>query len=56
VRYEEPERPPHAVEYVKKYMGAPAGVDVDALRADNERLRAEVAALREQLAQAVAQK
>jgi hypothetical protein len=27
--YEEPERPPQAVEYVKKYMGAPVGVDVD---------------------------
>jgi hypothetical protein len=48
--YEEPERPLNAVDYVKKYMGAPAGVDVDALRAENERLRAEVASLREQLA------
>ena len=47
--YEEPERPLHAVEYVKKYMGAPVGVDVDALRAENERLRAEVASLKEQL-------
>ncbi len=47
--YEEPERPLNAVDYVKKYMGAPVGVDVDALRADNERLRAEVASLREQL-------
>ena len=50
--YEEPERPSHAVEYLKKYMGAPVGVDVDALRAENERLRAEVASLREQLANA----
>ena len=37
--YEEPERPLHAVDYVKKYIGAPAGVDADALRAENERLR-----------------
>lgn len=37
--YEEPERPPNAVEYVKKVMGAPVGVDVDALRAENEQLR-----------------
>ena len=28
--YEEPERPLHAVDYVKKYIGAPAGVDADA--------------------------
>ncbi len=48
--YEEPERPLNAVDYVKKYMGAPVGVDVDSLRAENERLRAEVASLREQLA------
>ena len=39
--YEEPDRPPNAVEYVKKVMGAPVGVDVDALKAENERLKAE---------------
>ena len=37
--YEEPERPPNAVEYVKKVLGAPVGVDVDALKAENEQLR-----------------
>ena len=47
--YEEPERPPNAVEWVKKVLGAPVGVDVDALRADNERLKAMVASLQEQL-------
>ena len=30
--YEEPERPPNAVDYIKRYMGAPTGVDVEALR------------------------
>jgi hypothetical protein len=50
--YEEPERPPNAVDYVKKVLGAPVGVDVDALRADNERLKAMVASLQEQLAAA----
>jgi hypothetical protein len=30
--YEEPERPPNAVDYIKQYMGAPTGVDVEALR------------------------
>lgn len=48
--YEEPERPANAVEYMKKYLGAAAGIDVDALKAENERLRAEVASLRDQLA------
>jgi len=30
---------------MRKYMGAAAGVDVDALKAENERLRAQVAEL-----------
>jgi predicted ATP-grasp superfamily ATP-dependent carboligase len=47
--YEEPERPAAAVDYVKKYLGAPVGVDVDALKAENERLRSEVASLHQQL-------
>ena len=48
--YEEPERPPNAIEYVKKVLGAPVGVDVDALRAENEQLKALIASLKEQLA------
>lgn len=43
--YEEPERPPNAVDYVKRTMGAPVGVDVDALRMENEKLRAKIKAL-----------
>ncbi len=39
--YEEPERPANAVDYIKKYMGAPTGVDVEALRAENERFKVE---------------
>ena len=39
--YEEPERPPNAVDYIKKYLGAPVGVDIDALRAENDRLKTE---------------
>ncbi len=50
--YEEPERPSSAVDYVKKYMGAASGVDVEALRSENERLKAEVASLQYQLAEA----
>mmetsp|Transcript_8697 Transcript_8697/g.12981 ORF Transcript_8697/g.12981 Transcript_8697/m.12981 type:complete len:91 (+) Transcript_8697:67-339(+) len=37
--YEEPERPQNAVDYIKRYMGAPAGVDVEALKAECEQLR-----------------
>ena len=39
--YEEPERPPNAVDYIKRYMGAPTGIDVDALRTENEQLKLE---------------
>ncbi|EGB12182.1 hypothetical protein AURANDRAFT_59855 [Aureococcus anophagefferens] len=39
--YEEPERPPNAVDYIKRYMGAPTGIDVEALRQENENLRKE---------------
>jgi hypothetical protein len=39
--YEEPERPPNAVDYIKRYMGAPTGIDVEALRAECEQLKKE---------------
>ena len=45
--YEEPEKPPNAVDYVKRYLGAPTGVDVEALRAENEELKKKVASLQE---------
>lgn len=47
--YEEPERPSNAVDYIKRYMGAPAGVDVEALRAETEQLRADKARLEAQV-------
>ena len=37
--YEEPERPPNAVDYIMRYMGAPTGIDVEAIRTENEKLR-----------------
>lgn len=44
--YEEPERPPNAVDYVKRYLGAPTGVDVEAIRAENDTLKKENAELK----------
>ena len=44
--YEEPERPPNAVDYVKRVMGAPVGVDVEALKMENETLKAEIRSVR----------
>lgn len=49
--YEEPERPPNAVDYIKKYMGAPTGVDIEAMKAENERLKAENSQLQASLAE-----
>jgi hypothetical protein len=45
--YEEPERPQNAVDYVKRYMGAPTGIDVEALRAECDQLRKDKAKLEE---------
>jgi hypothetical protein len=47
--YEEPERPSNALDYIKRYLGAPTGVDVDGLRRDNDKLRIEVDKLKRQL-------
>ena len=44
--YEEPERPQHAVEYVRRYLGAPQNVDVEGLKRENEQLRQELEKLR----------
>ena len=43
--YEEPERPQNAVDYIKRYMGAPTGIDAEALRAECDQLRKDNAKL-----------
>mmetsp|Transcript_15297 Transcript_15297/g.12322 ORF Transcript_15297/g.12322 Transcript_15297/m.12322 type:complete len:98 (+) Transcript_15297:122-415(+) len=48
--YEEPERPANAVDYIKKYLGAPTGVDVEELRGELEDLKARNAELEEKVA------
>eukprot|EP00559_Dactyliosolen_fragilissimus_P008423 CAMPEP_0184863556 /NCGR_PEP_ID=MMETSP0580-20130426/11621_1 /TAXON_ID=1118495 /ORGANISM="Dactyliosolen fragilissimus" /LENGTH=83 /DNA_ID=CAMNT_0027361955 /DNA_START=181 /DNA_END=432 /DNA_ORIENTATION=- len=45
--YEEPDRPPNAIEYIKKYLGAPTNIDVDAIRTENEELKARIKELEE---------
>ena len=47
--YEEPERPSNAIEYIRKYMGAPANVDVDSIKKENEDLKAQVEKLTKEL-------
>jgi len=37
--YEEPEKPANALDFIKMTLGAPTGVDVEALKADNEQLK-----------------
>ena len=39
--YEEPERPTNAVDYIKRHMGAPTVVDVEAIKAENIQLKGE---------------
>ena len=44
--YEEPDRPANAIDYVKKYLGAPIGVDVDATRAENLEMKIQIKELK----------
>jgi predicted ATP-grasp superfamily ATP-dependent carboligase len=46
--YEEPERPGNAVDYIKRYLGAPPNIDVEGLRRENESLKAQLETLRRQ--------
>ena len=47
--YEESERPQSALEYIKRYLGSPVGVDVEGLRKENEELKKKVELLQKQL-------
>ena len=40
--YEEPDKPGNAIDFIKMTLGAPSGVDVDALKAENEQLKQKV--------------
>lgn len=47
--YEEPDRPQNAVDYIKRYLGAPIGVDVEGLKRENDDLKKKVDQLQKQL-------
>jgi len=47
--YEEPERPPNAVDYIKRYMGAPTGIDIEAIRTENEKLKVDNSQLQDSI-------
>ncbi|KAL8274819.1 hypothetical protein Esti_001294 [Eimeria stiedai] len=47
--YEAPERPLNALDYIKRHLGVPTGVEVDALRSEVQNLTKENAALKERL-------
>ena len=49
-----PSLPANAVDYIKRYMGAPTGIDVEAIKAENARLKAENKELRTQIEEASA--
>ncbi len=44
----EPERPKNAIDYVKKFLGAPTSVDIDGLRRENEELKRQLETVRKQ--------
>lgn len=46
--YAEPERPKNAIDYVKKFLGAPTSVDIDGLRRENEELKRQLETVRKQ--------
>merc|ERR1711871_756348 len=52
--YEEPEKPHNALEYIKQYLGAPTGVDVESLKQECENQKATIAQLQAELAEAKA--
>ena len=47
--YEEPERPPNAVDYIKRYMGAPNMDQDQNLVAENQRLQKDLEAAKKEI-------
>ena len=47
--YEEPDKPNNAIDFVKKYLGSPADLDVDKLKIEFEKVKEENIRLKKQL-------
>jgi flagellar capping protein FliD len=48
--YEEPERPPNAIDYIKKYLGAQGGTtEYDLMKKDNDDLKKQIKQLETQI-------
>ena len=47
--YEEPEKPKEPLEFIKKVLGGPSPADIEALRKENDDLRAENEALKKKV-------
>jgi predicted RNase H-like nuclease (RuvC/YqgF family) len=49
--YEEPERPSNALDYIRRYLGAPSNLDVESLKKENSELKKKVERLEKELQQ-----
>lgn len=53
--YEEADKPTQAIDYVKKHLGAPSGIDVEDIKAENEELKKRNVELQKQVDSCIAQ-
>jgi hypothetical protein len=53
--YEEADKPTQAIDYVKKHLGAPSGIDIEDIKSENEELKKRNADLQKQVDSALAQ-
>jgi len=47
--YEEPEKPSDALDFIRKHLGSAIGIDIDALRQENQDLKTQNVELRQQV-------